>query len=162
MMRQLPKEYPSIYKDLMEEKTVVKASASFFNAVAPDMKLEQSNQRFKKDVGGIIGQTKQNVFVTEQELAYHEILDFRKSCNNITRSVLAETVATTLNKGLQSKNMKEYYEAVKQVFDFLNEGGNPYKMVGPVKLPHVFQSKFYPAINQTLYYLFWRMGAKIT
>ena len=146
----------------MEEKTVVKASASFFNAVAPDMKLEQGNQRFKKDVGGIIGQTKQNVFVTEQELAYHEILDFRKSCNNITRSVLAETVATTLNKGLQSKNMKEYYEAVKQVFDFLNEGGNPYKMVGPVKLPHVFQSKFYPAINQTLYYLFWRMGAKIT
>ena len=146
----------------MEEKTVVKASASFFNAVAPDMKLEQSNQRFKKDVGGIIGQTKQNVFVTEQELAYHEILDFRKSCNNITRSVLAETVATTLNKGLQNKNMKEYYEAVKQVFDFLNEGGNPYKMVGPVKLPHVFQSKFYPAINQTLYYLFWRMGAKIT
>ena len=162
MMRQLPKEYPSIYEDLMEEKSVVKASASFFNAVAPDMKLEQSNQRFKKDVGGIIGQTKQNVFVTEQELAYHEILDFRKSCNNITRSVLAETVATTLNKGLQSKNMKEYYEAVKQVFDFLNEGGNPYKMVGPVKLPHVFQSKFYPAINQTLYYLFWRMGAKIT
>ena len=146
----------------MEEKSVVKASASFFNAVAPDMKLEQSNQRFKKDVGGIIGQTKQNVFVTEQELAYHEILDFRKSCNNITRSVLAETVATTLNKGLQNKNMKEYYEAVKQVFDFLNEGGNPYKMVGPVKLPHVFQSKFYPAINQTLYYLFWRMGAKIT
>ena len=146
----------------MEEKSVVKASASFFNAVAPDMKLEQSNQRFKKDVGGIIGQTKQNVFVTEQELAYHEILDFRKSCNNITRSVLAETVATTLNKGLQNKNMKEYYEAVKQDFDFLNEGGNPYKMVGPVKLPHVFQSKFYPAINQTLYYLFWRMGAKIT
>ena len=146
----------------MEEKSVVKASASFFNAVAPDMKLEQSNQRFKKDVGRIIGQTKQNVFVTEQELAYHEILDFRKSCNNITRSVLAETVATTLNKGLQNKNMKEYYEAVKQVFDFLNEGGNPYKMVGPVKLPHVFQSKFYPAINQTLYYLFWRMGAKIT
>ena len=40
MMRQLPKEYPSIYKDLMEEKSVVKASASFFNAVAPDMKLE--------------------------------------------------------------------------------------------------------------------------
>ena len=75
---------------------------------------------------------------------------------------MAETVATTLNKGLQSKNMKEYYEAVKQVFDFLNEGRNPYKMVGPVKLPHVFQSKFYPAINQTLYYLFWRMGAKIT
>ena len=144
----------------MEEKSVVKASASFFNAVAPDMKLEQGNQRFKKDVGGIIGQTKQNVFVTEQELAYHEILDFRKSCNNITRSVLAETVATTLNKGLQSKNMKEYYEAVKQVFDFLNEGGNPYKMVGPVKLPHVFQKQVLPSNKSDFILSFLENGSK--
>ena len=32
--------------------------------------------------------------------------------------------------------MKNYYEAVKQVFDFFNERGDPYKVVGPVNLQH--------------------------
>ena len=117
----------------MEGKFVVKTSAGFFNAVAPDMKLEQGIQWSKKGAGGIIGQTKQSAFVTEWELAYHEVLDISKSYSNITRSILAETDATALNNELRSKNMKEYYEAVKQVFDFLNERGNPYKVVWPVK-----------------------------
>ena len=37
----------------MEGKFVVKTSAGFFNAVAPDMKLEQSIQQSKKGAGGI-------------------------------------------------------------------------------------------------------------
>ena len=45
MMRQLPEEHPSIYKELMEGNCVVKTSAGLFNAVAPDMKLKQSIQR---------------------------------------------------------------------------------------------------------------------
>ena len=92
---------------------MMRTSAGFFNAVAPNMKLEQSIQRSKKDSGGIIGQTKQNAFVTEWELAYHEVLDISKSYSNITRSILAETDTTKLKKELQSKNMKKYYEAVK-------------------------------------------------
>ena len=63
--------------------------------------------------------------MTEWELAYHEVLDISK--------ILAETDARTLSKELPSNNMKEYYEAVKQVFDFLNERDNPYKVIGPVK-----------------------------
>ena len=74
--------------------------------------------------------------MTEWEFAFHEVLDISRSYSNITRSVLAETDAKTLNKELESKNMKEYYEVVKQVFDFRNERGNPYKVVGPVKLHH--------------------------
>ena len=58
MMRQLPEEHPSIYKEFMEGMFVVTTSAGFFNAVAPDMKLEQSIQRFKKGADGIIGQMK--------------------------------------------------------------------------------------------------------
>ena len=92
---------------------MMRTSAGFFNAVAPNMKLEQSIQRSKKDSGGIIGQTKQNAFVTEWELAYHEVLDISESYSNITRSILAETDTTKLKKELQSKNMKKYYEAVK-------------------------------------------------
>ena len=79
---------------------MMRTSAGFFNAVAPNMKLEQSIQRSKKDSGGIIGQTKQNAFVTEWELAYHEVLTISKSYSNITRSILVEADTTKLNKEL--------------------------------------------------------------
>ena len=49
MMHKLPEENLSIYKEFMEGKFVVKIFAGFFNAVVPDMKLEQSIQRSKKD-----------------------------------------------------------------------------------------------------------------
>ena len=51
--------------------------------------------------------------------------------------------------------MKEYYEAVKQVFDFLNEGGDPYKGVGPVKLHHFISKQIVPSNRSdcTLFFL---------
>ena len=45
MMRKVPEEHTSRYKAFMERKFLVKTSAGFSNAVAPDMKLEQSNSR---------------------------------------------------------------------------------------------------------------------
>ena len=51
--------------------------------------------------------------------------------------------------------MKEYYEAVKQVFNFLNERGNPYKVVGPVKLHHFILKQVVPSNRSdcTLFFL---------
>ena len=51
----------------------MKTNAGYFKAVAADMKLEQSIKHSKKDPGGIIGQTKHQTYVTEWELAYHEV-----------------------------------------------------------------------------------------
>ena len=73
---------------------------------------------------------------------------------------MAETDATTLNKRFQSKNMKECYEAVKQVFDFLNEGGNPYKMVGPVKLPRCISKQVLPSNKSDFILSFLENGSK--
>ena len=143
----------------MEGKFVVKTSAGFFNAVAPDIKLEQSIQWSTNGAGGIIGQT--SVFVTE--LVFHEVLNISKSYSNITRSVLAETYAATLNKELRSKNMKEYYEAVKQIFDFFfffNERDNPYKMVGPVKLHYFISKQVVPSDKSDCILYFLENGSK--
>lgn len=89
-----------IYKELKEGKFAVKTCTGFLNAVAPGRKLKQSIQRFKKDAGGIIDQTKHKVFLTEWKLTYQEVLDISKSCSNITKSVLAENDTTKLNKAL--------------------------------------------------------------
>ena len=47
-MRKLPQDYPEIYKEFMKGKFVVKTKKGSFNAVSPDMKLEQTIQRSKK------------------------------------------------------------------------------------------------------------------
>ena len=65
----LPIEYPEIYELFLSRHFVVKTNTGSFNRVAPDMKLEQTIQRSKKSVGGVIGQTSNKKFVTKCELA---------------------------------------------------------------------------------------------
>ena len=59
---------------------VVKTTQGKFNAVAPDMKLEQTINRSSKSSRGIIGNTKALDYVTEWQLIYHEILDISNLC----------------------------------------------------------------------------------
>ena len=59
-----------------------------FNAVSPDMKLEQSIQRRQKIAQGIIVQPKNAKHVAEWEVAYHEILSIDNvfhtlACSNL-------------------------------------------------------------------------------
>ena len=105
----------------------------------------------KKVAGGIIGQAKQNTFVTEWELACYDVIDVSKNCSNITRSILAETDTTTMNKELWSK---EYYEAMKEVFNFLMKEAFITKWLGRSSYIISFQTKLYPTIHQTAYCLF--------
>ena len=51
------------------------------------MKLENTIQRSMKSSGGVIGQTSNIKFVTEWELAYHEILSICNMFRNITNGV---------------------------------------------------------------------------
>ena len=57
-MRKLPYEHPEVHKHFQEGKFVLKTNAGYSEAVAADMKLEQSIQCSKEGPGGIIGQTK--------------------------------------------------------------------------------------------------------
>ena len=68
----------------MEGKFVVKTKCGSFKAVSPDMKLEQTIQRYKKSTGGIIGQTRQDSYISEWELVYHEVLPVSNCYNSLT------------------------------------------------------------------------------
>ena len=63
-MRKLPQDYPEIYKEFMKGKFAVKTKKGRFNAVSPDIKLEQTIQRSKKSTSGIIGQSRQSILHT--------------------------------------------------------------------------------------------------
>ena len=64
-MGQLSDQFPKIYDHFKNGEFVVKGKPGTFNAVIPDMKLEQTIQRSKKSQSVIIGQTRQNNYVTE-------------------------------------------------------------------------------------------------
>ena len=88
----LPTEHPDIYELFLGGHFVVKTNIGSFNAVAPDMKLEQTIQRSKKSSGGVIGQTSNIKFVTEWELTYHEVLSICNMFRNITNGVIVHFI----------------------------------------------------------------------
>ena len=75
----LPQDHPEIYEKFMQGHFFVKQNNKEFNAVVPDMKLEQTIQRSKKSVKGIIGQTRQVAYISLWETVYHEILAISNS-----------------------------------------------------------------------------------
>ena len=85
------------------------------------MKLQQSIQRSKKKKkkkpGGIRGQTKHQTYITAWELAYHKALAINsKGYGEISKSVLANTDATSLHKELRNRNILEYSDIANQFF----------------------------------------------
>ena len=87
-MRRLPKDYPEIYEKFMEGLFVLKQNKGNFNAVAGDLKLEQTINRSQKSISGIIGQTGQREYVTKWEIVYHEILSISNKFRSLTNSNL--------------------------------------------------------------------------
>ena len=104
-IRKLPHEHPDVYRHFQEKMFVVKTNAGYFKAVPADMKLEQSIQRSKKDPGATIGQTKHQAYVTEWELAYHEVLAISKSYGEISKSVLLNADGNPSHKELRNRNI---------------------------------------------------------
>ena len=124
-MRMLPTEHPDIFELFLADHFVVKANIGSFNAVAPDMKLEQTIQRSKKSSGGVIGQTSNIKFVTEWELAYHEIPSICNMFRNITNGVI-DFRETDLHHEFSGNLNHEINSAVIKVVDYINSKGNPF------------------------------------
>ena len=111
------------------------------------MKLEQTIQRSKKGSGGVIGQTKQEAFVTEWELAYHEVLSISKCHKEITGSQLANSDADLPHRELSSRSIAEYHEAVNKVINFMKNKGNPYLASATTNLHHFTTNQIVPENN---------------
>ena len=135
-MRKLPTDYPIIYDQFKKGKFVVKTNTRFFRAFGADMKLEKTIQRSKKGSGGIIGQTKQEAFVIEWELVYHEVLAISKCHKEITGSQLANSDVDLTHRELTARSIVEYNEAASKVINFMKEKGNPYLISANTKLHH--------------------------
>ena len=119
----------------MKGKFFVKTKTGSFNAVSPDMKLEQTIQRSKKSTSGIIVQSKQTSCVTEWELVYHEILGISNIFTSITSHGLGFR-ETDLHHELSGSLTKVLSDSVDKVSNFLLERNNPYEVKETTKLHH--------------------------
>ena len=104
----------------------MKGKPGTFNAVSSDMKLEQTIQRSKKSQSGIIGQTRQNNYMTEWELVYHEILNISNLFHGITAAGWLSFRETDLHHELGRSVSTLLNESTRKVTNFLAERGNPY------------------------------------
>ena len=138
-MRKLEEEHPEIHAEFLKGNFVVKSNAGSFNAVAPDMKLEQTIQRSKKSSSGVIGETRRHEYVSEWEVCYHEVL----SISNAFRNLIGSNIAARehdLHHELGGNFAKVFNKDVNSVFEFVRKRGNPFHTGTIVKL-HNFVTK---------------------
>ena len=69
----------------------------------------------------MIDQTKHEAFVTEWELAYHEVLVISKCHKDITGSLLANSEADLPHRELTTRSVAEYNKAVNKIITFVKE-----------------------------------------
>ena len=124
LLKDLKTKHPSLYQRFMKGGFVVKTSAGVFNAVSPDMKLEQTIQRSSKSRGGIIGEQRSLEFVTQWQLLYHEVLEISNNLRD--RSNTGQISETSVHHNLSKKKILHINENIGKIQDFLNERGNPY------------------------------------
>ena len=117
----------------MEGNFVVKTSKGSYNALAADMKLEQSIQRSSKSFKGIIGETRSIGYTTEWCLIYHEILGIKNAFQSLTNPNNSSS-ETHIHHELSKSAINQFNVAVQKMKQFMNERGNPYLLEDSTKV----------------------------
>ena len=115
----------------------------------------------KKVAGGIIGQTKQNAFMTEWELAYHKFLAPVKAAVTSQDQFWQRQMQQHRTRNCEAITWRSIMKQWNS-FWFFKERGNPWKVAGPVKLHHFISNQVVPSSKSVInkYCLFWGNGSK--
>ena len=126
LLKQLKVKHPDLYKEFLKGNHVIKTRAGKFNAVAPDMKLEQTIQRSAKSSGGIIGASKKLDYVTEWSLIFHEVLDICNWFRELTGADKGGNTENIPHHQLKNSKIYEVNEHIQRLVTFIREFGNPF------------------------------------
>ena len=145
----LETEHPSLYLEFLAGNFVIKTNKGFFNAVSPDLKLEQTIQRAQKDPKGIVGQNRKDEYVAQWQIIYHEILEICSFFYDVTQ-VHSSCSDTYIHHELNSRAIDEMNESVLKFEEFLSKEGNPYMNSSHSENLHNFLTKeILPLPNKT-------------
>ena len=157
-LKSLKTTHPYLYQRFLLGDFVAKTNSGSFNAVACDMKLEQSINRSAKSSHGIIGQTKYHQYITEWQLIYHEVLDISNAYRQVLQSDTTKG-ETYLHKDLSNFRIKQKNQSVTALKTFVRSHGNPFLEKSKLK-NFVTQVKSHPDISAKLLNIFENSACK--
>ena len=133
----IEKTHNSLFLRLDMGHFVVRDRAnSFFSAVAGDMKLEQSINRFSNNPGApvTIGSSGDDAALSEFHMLFHEVIAISNLLQSLTSPRLMDHMETNIRHDLSGKSGYVFDESVKHLLDFVNSRQNPFKKP-EVKVP---------------------------
>lgn len=143
-MRWLEEEHPEVYQKFKAGHFVVRQTKLPFSAVSPDMKLEQTIQRSQKSSKGIIGQTRQHMYVKKWELVYHEVLGISNCFREILGADGTGYSEVTRHHELSGNLSTNMFICVNVLCEFMNTRGNPYEISSQTQLHNFINNKSVP------------------
>ena len=126
--------HKDLYSSFSNGDFVVKTKSGTFNAVSPDMKLEQTIQRSAKSSKGIIGQSKKIDCFTEWGLVYHEILEITNAFYDMTNANKFGNTENRIHHELYGSTAFRENKHIENLVDLINSHCNPWLLEGQTKL----------------------------
>ena len=126
LLKQLKIKHPDLYQEFLKGNHVIKTRDGKFNAVAPDMKLEQTIQRSAKSSGGIIGASKKVDYVTEWSLIFHDVLDICNWFRELTGADKGGNTENIPHHQLKNSKITEVNDHIQRLVNFMKAYGNPF------------------------------------
>lgn len=108
------------------------------------MKLEQTIQRSQKSSKGIIGQTRQHMYVMEWKLVYHDVLGISNCFREILGADGTGYSEVTLHYELSGNLSTNMFICVNVLCEFMNTRHNPYKTSSQTQLHNFINNKCAP------------------
>ena len=132
---------PTLYRHFSVGHFVVKDRAgAMFAAVAGDMKLEQTQNRFSQGPGGlaVVGSSGDAAAVAEFGHLFHEILGISNLLQTLTNAQLMDHLEARIHHELSGRSRIIFYENVCKLLDFVKAQENPFVVEdSPVPLPNI-------------------------
>ena len=137
----LEEKAPDVFEKFIEGYFVVKEHEGFFNAVAPDMKLEQTGQRSSKSCGGLVGQTRNLKYMIEWLIVFHEVVLISNTFHDLMHDTsMDHSEVAPIHHDLVGNKAVSFNENVIKLFNFMSNKGNPfmvYKVPAYVKMQNL-------------------------
>ena len=129
LLKNVKHTHPELYDSFLKKNFVVKRTLGSFNAVSPDLALEQTIQRSSKSSHGIIGQTRKQEYAAEWALIYHEVLSITNTFREITNSDKGgntETANASSHHHLSPRKIQEINACTDSISSYVSSQGNPF------------------------------------
>ena len=138
---------PDVFRKFKEGFFVVKDKEGSFNAVAPDMKHEQTNSRATKSQGGYVGETRNLQYMIEYVLVFHEVVEISDTFRDLMHDTsMNHSEVALIHHDLLGQKAKTYNKNLIKLLTYMSKNQNPYSLrflnqSPPVKMHHLISKQ---------------------